>query len=155
MPDHAIHQFGSTEIFSLKRAPPYFQRHALGEVSFGHRADDAPHFLCGQRKIVHENIDGFDAFRPAADGIAKDKAFAQFSFLAHRLAESKEVGIGTFQACRYLIDRIRHLAFQAGPIQRQTRREISFLHSPQGGEQLPLEIATAQIGFWLGFRPRF
>ena len=54
-----------------------------------------------------------DAFRPAAHGIAEDEAFAQFSLLTHRLSEPKEIGIGPFQARCYLINRIRHLAFQS------------------------------------------
>ena len=96
--NHAVDEFGGAEVFAFERAAAQLQRHGLGQIAFGHGADDAADFDGGLRQFIDHGVDGFDAFGPGADGIAERHAFVDFAFLADLATEAEEAGIEILQA---------------------------------------------------------
>ena len=60
----------------------YFEGHVLGEIAFGHGADDAGYFRGGLNHVADERVDGFDAIGPAAAVVSQAGALVDAALLA-------------------------------------------------------------------------
>ncbi len=76
--------------FAAQGAAIDFERHGLGEIAFGHAADDAGNFGGGLHEIADEAVDGINAIGPCASDGSNRGALGDAAILSDGLANACE-----------------------------------------------------------------
>ena len=89
--DHRVHDLADAQEFAAQRPAVDFDRHALGEVALGDRADHAGDFRGRLDHVLDQLVDGADGGFPAAARILDPAALGDLAFLADDLGEPLEL----------------------------------------------------------------
>ena len=87
---HGVHHFGGTQELTFQRPSVHLQRHRLGQIALGDRADDAGDLGRGLHQIGDETVDA-SIRRPCAAHVAEAGTLVDFPLLADRAADSVEL----------------------------------------------------------------
>ena len=109
----------------FKRAAVDLELHRLAQVSLGDGAD-GPGDLDGRpHQVVDQRVDRVSLHRPVADGSGQRHALLEPPFLADRHREPAHFPRDALFARDRLIERLGNPTVDAGPVRRQSRREVA------------------------------
>jgi hypothetical protein len=131
-----------------------FQRHGLRQVALGHGADHARHLRGGPHQVVDQGVDRADDGRPAADHARHVGALGQVAFAADHARHFGDRLDHLLLGLDDVVQGVRDLAGDAGPVGRHAYRKVTFFQGHQGGQQqLDIELFShvGQVVHRLGF----
>ena len=144
--DHGVDGAGGAQEFALERAAFDLERHALGEVALGHRADHARHLAGGVHQVLDQRVDGFDRIPPEAGDIAQRGPLLELAFLAHHPAQARQLLLFAGIELDHVVEGVGDLAPDAGPVERQAGRGVALFYSQQGFQKLDRPVVGVRTG---------
>jgi len=119
------------------QGPPVdLDRHALGEVALGHRADDPGDFSGRLDHVLDQLVDRADRRFPAAAGVLDPPALADLPFLADDLGEALEF-LGHLLVERDdLVEQAGDFAIGSVDLLGEAHGEVASTKRTQGADEL-------------------
>ena len=133
---HRVHGPTDPEELAHQRAAFEVERHGLREVALGDRADDAGHLAGRLDQVQDEAVDGVDGRRPGAAGPGQPGPLGDASLLADHDADPVELAGHLLIQLDDVVQRVRDLPGDTGPVDPHARREIALPDGGENGQQL-------------------
>ncbi len=130
---HRVDRPGGGEELSLEGTTLDRQRHRLGKVAVGHRADDSRDLGVGLGQVLDQVVDGVERGRPGAPAVPRRRAL-ELPLFACVATEAADLAFEALVALDDVVDGGGHLARQARQARRHADGKVAALHRRQHGE---------------------
>ena len=134
--DHGVDDLADAQELASKRPAVDFDRHRLGEVALGDRADDARHFRGRLDHVLDQLVDRADGDVPAAAGVLHPAALGDLAFLADDLGKTLELLRHFFVERDDFVEEAGDLAVDAVGVFGQANTEIATAERSQSADKL-------------------
>jgi len=131
-----VFHLADAEEFAAQRAALDFEVHGLGKVTARHGADHAGHFGGRLHQVRDQAVNRFDVRCPRSGRIGQLGAMADLAFLAHHIAQARQLPGHLFVQLDHIVEGLTDFAIDAGQSDRQPHRKIAFAESPESGKEI-------------------